>query len=332
MISRIANKIQRETISLLFKIGLDKYVINPKSGSIILMYHGIDLIQNNTFNGRFIGIKQFEKQLILLKKYFDIAELSEIFKNKQNVSSRPKLAITLDDGYENNFKYALPLLEKHQCPATFFITGANKSKTEILWADLLDIASTLTNKEIFIDSKSFIKNIKTNQYFNLESGLLLKTFIKKDGNSQLKDELKIQFSNEFSIIKQNSKYDDYWKLMTDNDIVQTSKSEYVSIGSHAFSHNNLGNIPFAESSKDLDLSKSYLENLIQKPINTLSFPDGSYSRELIDYAYKLGFIYQVAVEYKYNDDIDDCRIIDRYGIYPIYNTENTVYDIIKKTQ
>ena len=37
------------------------------------------------------------------------------------LEGRPGLLVTFDDAYANKFEYALPLLEKHACPATFFV-------------------------------------------------------------------------------------------------------------------------------------------------------------------------------------------------------------------
>ena len=51
----------------------------------------------------------------LNRKKIDVISLEEY------LSGRPGLLITFDDAYANNFNYALPLLEKYGCPATFFV-------------------------------------------------------------------------------------------------------------------------------------------------------------------------------------------------------------------
>lgn len=81
--------------------------------------------------------------------------------------------------------------------------------------------------------------------------------------------------------------------MSDKEIRIASESLGIMLGSHGFLHNNLANILLPDATDELLKSKNYLENLIQKPVNSLAYPDGSYSRELIDEAYKIGFWFQL---------------------------------------
>jgi peptidoglycan/xylan/chitin deacetylase (PgdA/CDA1 family) len=106
--------------------------------------------------------------------------------------------------------------------------------------------------------------------------------------------------------------------LTDSEIQSLSKSKYATIGSHAFYHNNLMAIDHKEAMKEIKLSKDYLETLIQKEIKSIAFPDGSYTRNIINDTEKLGINQQLAVNFLYKEDALDHRIMDRFGIYPFY--------------
>ncbi len=66
------------------------------------------------------GFKRFIQMLRSLN--FDIISIQEVLEagGPQNISGN-SVIITFDDGFENNFRYAAPILEEEKCPATFFI-------------------------------------------------------------------------------------------------------------------------------------------------------------------------------------------------------------------
>src|SRR4051812_46532559 len=96
----------------------------------ILMYHNICL-SNNESNKLTISIENLEKQLEYLKennyKTFHFSEL-------ENLQTIPKKSIilTFDDVTENQLLYAVPLLEKFDFKASFFIPFSYIGKTD-LW-------------------------------------------------------------------------------------------------------------------------------------------------------------------------------------------------------
>lgn len=46
---------------------------------------------------------------------------------------RPTAVLTFDDGYRDNRTYALPVLERHRAPATFYVTTGFAARTARLW-------------------------------------------------------------------------------------------------------------------------------------------------------------------------------------------------------
>jgi peptidoglycan/xylan/chitin deacetylase (PgdA/CDA1 family) len=74
-----------------------------------------------------VSIDNFEKQVRFLKRNFRLLSAEELmdfnvpdgYKNK----GQKACLITFDDGYEDNYSNALPILRKYSCPAIFFISS-----------------------------------------------------------------------------------------------------------------------------------------------------------------------------------------------------------------
>lgn len=282
-----------------------------QSGRKIIMYHGIDHIGNQSYNTRFIDVNSFEQQIIHYKKHFNIITLEEFF-NPEKSSNNFDISITFDDGYKNNYELALPILEKHQVPATFFVTSINESEENILWTDLLDIGLYNYQGDFNFQGKSFKLDPIKKRYMDLFEYIKDNSDFSYEIQRELKDHL-FSFIQDFRI---DISKDPYWKLMSDTEILKASKSPLITIGCHGKWHNSLGRIDEKEAKKEIYSSKNYLENVIQKEVSSIGYPDGSYSRALIDYSESIGFKEQLAVNYLFPKDNHDSRIIDRYGIYP----------------
>jgi len=83
----------------------------------ILNGHFIQSILNNNSN---IFFENFIKQLLNIFEVIDLRSALELINNKHECE-KPKVALTFDDGFEECYTIMLPILEKYNLKATFFI-------------------------------------------------------------------------------------------------------------------------------------------------------------------------------------------------------------------
>lgn len=309
-------------------LGFEKLLSKQSTNNFLnIMYHGVVKKDSTYFSPRHITAQQFEKQLIYLKKNFDIIDVNEAFDRNKNKSIPNKKTITIsfDDGYLNNLTTALPLIEKYEIPCTFFISSfcVENAENPILWSDIIALINYYIKEPITIDSRTFINLKEPNKNQHITD------FIKqlpKEKRDKVINELYTKYDIE---LKLKSIDPEIWSLMNKHELQQFSKSKYVKIGSHGHLHYNLGMIDLKDAIDDMSKSKKLLEDAIEKEVNTIAYPDGNYTKEVKEEAKKIGFKHQLAVNYLLdNDNHDDC-ILNRHGISSTTTFESNMFFLHK---
>lgn len=151
----------------------------------ILMYHNICKTDEESF-GLSLSKSKLEQQFKYLRDNgFTTFHFSELEKLK--VIPRKSIVLTFDDVTENQLTYAVPLLEKHNLKASFFIPFSYIGKT-----DLWNFGSE--------------KIMEINQLQNLNPKLIelgYHSFEHKKYDSMSEFEIQNDFSECASIIKEN---------------------------------------------------------------------------------------------------------------------------------
>lgn len=109
------------TIFFLFAYIVAFMQINFSEQVPILVYHCVgDNPVSPDGDGLFVSTETFEQQMLFLKHM----GYTTIFAKDldQPLPQRP-IVITFDDGYENNYTEAFPILEKYNMKATIFVVG-----------------------------------------------------------------------------------------------------------------------------------------------------------------------------------------------------------------
>jgi peptidoglycan/xylan/chitin deacetylase (PgdA/CDA1 family) len=302
----------------------------------ILIYHGIDHAGCKDFNLRFISAAQLEAQLICFKKHFNIVPLNDFFErtkanfeedNPQNdLNSKPFMAITFDDGYLNNFNIALEILEKHQIPVTFFITGIRSVSKNYHWPDALDICVRFNWRPLRFRC---IWYFKLGRDYRSLRNVRLKRLLTDAQPEEIKTVLgKFQHSFE-TIIEQKPEIAPYWQLMDENDLRNVANSPLIEIGVHGLHHYNLAALPLAKAEKEILDTKVFLEKIIKKPINAVAWPFGLYSKEIANFALEIGLNRQYAVDFLFLEDAENPNMRERMGVHPFLEVERLL-EAVKK--
>jgi peptidoglycan/xylan/chitin deacetylase (PgdA/CDA1 family) len=310
-------------------LGIEKMLRSGASGSTVnLMFHGVSSSDSSSFSPRHIQASQFERLLRYLKKEFLIIGLSEAFEMYRTGVRPEKKSITIsfDDGYRNNLTIALPLLSRYGIKTTFFISGicTESMEVRVLWADIIACLKKFHGTEaIQLGGNKFVNFLEEPTGNHLER--YIKTMNPKDRTANLESLIsRFDLNNELSALPS-----EWWELMDKSDIQELAASPIVEIGSHGFNHYNLGDIDRSEAYSDMERSKIKLEEAISKKVDSIAFPDGSYSPETKDDAEKIGYNKQLAVRYKFTQDNADPRILNRYGVSSTTTFDSIVFFINK---
>jgi peptidoglycan/xylan/chitin deacetylase (PgdA/CDA1 family) len=121
--------------------------LRPQSRSsrvVVLLYHRInDELRDGVTN----GIEQFDQHMGILSKSANVVSLRSLLNPDayQQPTRKPKVVVTFDDGYEDNYSVAAPILERHGIHATFFVSTGLMGTTRAFDHDQTKLGRGLPN-------------------------------------------------------------------------------------------------------------------------------------------------------------------------------------------
>jgi peptidoglycan/xylan/chitin deacetylase (PgdA/CDA1 family) len=170
--------------------------------------------------------------------------------------------ITFDDGYYNNI-YSLEVLEEFKVKALFFFVEQQIINQKLFWWDVyfLNRIKYDSFSKIYKD----IQTYKTLRILEIENELI-KLFGKKAYAAK----------------------DDLYRPMTIEELKKFSNHQFVEIGVHSSSHEILTNCSKSTIKNEIMNCKLFLEKILLKRIDCLSYPNGNYSSDIIKITRELG--------------------------------------------
>lgn len=267
----------------------------------ILAYHRIynlDECKEYKFDADLISANstEFEWQVkYVLKNYNPITfrELIRALEGKRKLPLRP-LLITFDDGFEDNYVNAFPILKKYRVPATIFISTDYIGQEETFWFDkvvyLLNVSKNI-NLSSIPESGIEIENHSRNMLAQKVLG-----YLKKVPNAKRLEVLE-------NLIKDN-KVDmpkggfAESRPLNWEQVIEMA-SEGIEFGSHTCTHPILSRLSQQELGKELADSRQKIEAMIGKACEVIAYPvggKGEYDERTVravkDAGYRMGMTYR----------------------------------------
>jgi len=102
--------------------------------------------------------------------------------------------------------------------------------------------------------------------------------------------------------------------MMDARQVEELAREGHEIGAHTINHPKLTQVPLERAWQEIDTSKQFLENLLQRPIHSFAFPKGDYNQAIKSLVQKAGFQLAVTIHEAFLETYPDWLALPRVWV------------------
>jgi peptidoglycan/xylan/chitin deacetylase (PgdA/CDA1 family) len=167
--------------------------------------------------------------------------------------------LTFDDGYFSS-THALPVMEKYQIPATFFVSTRSVLENRSFWWDAL---YRLRLKWTLAERTVELRKIKTLRYDLLENELM-------------------NLGADFTPVS------DIDRPMTPTELKKLSQHPLACIGNHTHDHAVLTHLPRESAREQIQKAQDCLKQICGQAPIVIAYPDGVTSRDIADLASSLG--------------------------------------------
>lgn len=286
---------------------------HAKVNTSVLCYHGIVETTPKKYNSRFISLKNFNDHLEFFHSQQDIVVVPlENILNNQLIPDKLNLAITFDDGYLNNYKYAIPALLEYGFPATFCV---NNPSANPLWTDCLDLVSShFPNEKIHLNHDYEIGQDKSK----------LKELLMTSPSSLANDFL-ASTQELWSRLEIDPTIFDFWKRMDFSQLKEISADSLFSLVPHGGEHLNLTALNIDTLKQEIESSVRCIKQITEEQITSYCPAFGYYNKTVIEALNEINITDVIGV------DRNDFNYIHRLVIHPHISFEYLKYFFFKGT-
>lgn len=258
---------------------------------LVLMYHRVlpkDSPARKTEEpGMYVSPETFDMHLTELKRRFELVHLDEWLRRAGSGLPLPKLAcaITFDDGWRDNYEFALPALVRHNAPATIFLVSSYVGTAQRFWPNQL--MSLLSKAFAEPGSVKFPEPLRGIVEPTLARAGQLGALCAGDVDQAIQAAKRLEEEEIRSLVEEAGKScgdtAGAAEILSRSDVAQMAASGLVRFGSHTMTHFRLGGrIASQDLEREIADSRVHLLDMLGEEIDLFCYPNGETSREAVD--------------------------------------------------
>lgn len=251
----------------------------------ILAYHRV-CPERDTWFRQTVSTQDFERQIKYLCRTSEIIHLDKValYIRRKKPLPEKAVAITLDDGYKDNYTYAYPILKKYGAPATVFLTTGYVGTGKLFQWDEINYAiqnTPLTTIEADELGKYSLHSVADRLRAALEiwrkatklpeekKALLVKQIV-----NILSVEIPANLGKE--------------RILSWDEVREMSEGG-ITFGAHTVSHPILTNLSLERARDEIIQSKKDIEERLDQPVTAFAYPNGNFDTKLVEVLQESGF-------------------------------------------
>lgn len=237
---------------------------------LILLYHRCAVLETDP---QLLAVtpENFTNQVKWLKARYPVLRFDESWESIRE----PSVVLTFDDGYWDNYAYAVPILERLQVPATIFVSTERIGTGKEPWCDdverMILLNDNLLGEKIHLDLRKqgtvdiFIadEEARRDLYYRVHDAVRL---MQPDEREEVLDEIEEEYG-AFPVRPSH-------RYMTEAELKKLAESRYITIGGHTVTHSRLSALSCEKQREEIEESIRFLEKTMNKKITTFSYPFG----------------------------------------------------------
>lgn len=282
----------------------------------IIMYHGIIRSPLAVSDWCFVDEDSFSMQIGYLKKHLEIVSLSKaVERMRSGEIKHPTAVITFDDGYQNNFDVAFPILYRERIPATFFLTTGLINTNDTVWYCRFNLALSQTRR-LHIEWNGFKFDLSTLD-LKAKASVAIQESLKKLEHSQLMTTMRniiLRLDGDPDCLIE---IDSPFRMLDKTAIAEMAASGLIEFGAHTHNHAILSRLSDEERYNEIRQSINAIHELTGQPCRCFAYPNGrmgDYNTQTIKDLETCGVQMAVTTISGPNDMMTPMMELRRYGI------------------